>query len=654
LSSRRKPKTVPRTPSGTARRTGWPLLYAVALIAAAVATYANAITLPFVYDDIETIVDNPHIATFWPIQAPVQSAVAGRPVVTLSLALNFALGGLSPAGYRLGNLAVHILCGLLLFGIIRRTLARPTMPEDFQASAAPLAFATALVWLVHPLHTEVIDYVTQRTESMMGLFLLATLYAAMRSMTEPESSARGWRVASVAACTLGMATKESMVTAPVLVALYDIAFESGSVREAWQRRGKFYVALASTWIVLAVLNWYGPRWRSAGFSSGVTPWTYLLNQALMIVTYLKLTLWPDPLVLDYGVPLRVSIRDVWPAALAVLTLAAATLVAWRSRPRLAFLGTWFFVLLAPSSSVIPIATEVGAERRMYLPLAAIVILVVIGIWQLTSRSPEKTRIRVAILAIACSACMALGIRRNTEFRTDLSIWQSVLDRRPSGRAHYSVGLALAQSGRRAEAVTHLTIATRDYPEAHYAVGFELDLQGDHESALAHYREFVRLRPDDRSVPRAYHQMGRASMALGRPDEAAAAFEEVLRMRPGNLDALSGLADARLQEKHYEEAIDAYQKYISIDPKNPAAYNNLALALVAVDREPDAVTYFAKALELRPGDVAGRENLGMALAASGRLEEAIAQFRMVLTAEPNRASAREALNEALAARGPIAR
>src|SRR6185436_15684959 len=102
------------------------------------------------------------------LRGPLQSAVAGRPVVSLSLAVNHAIGGLDPRTYHAWNLSVHILAALLLYGIVRRTLTNHHV-----------AFAAALVWLVHPLQTEVVNYVVQRTESMMGLFYLLTLYAAI-------------------------------------------------------------------------------------------------------------------------------------------------------------------------------------------------------------------------------------------------------------------------------------------------------------------------------------------------------------------------------------------------------------------------------------------------------------------------------------------
>src|SRR6188474_482851 len=126
--------------------------------------YANALHAPFVFDDLHAVVENPFVRKLWPLTqaaaAPPQSALSGRPVVSLSMAVNYGVGGLAPAGYHAWNLTVHVAAALLLFAIVRRHL------ED------RFAFIAAALWLVHPLQTEVVDYTTQRTESMMGLFFL--------------------------------------------------------------------------------------------------------------------------------------------------------------------------------------------------------------------------------------------------------------------------------------------------------------------------------------------------------------------------------------------------------------------------------------------------------------------------------------------------
>src|SRR5262249_2276540 len=150
----------------------------------------------------------------------------------------------------------------------------------------------------------------------------------------------------------------------VLVLLFDRVFAFATWRDALWKRGAFYGALALTWSLLVLVTWSGPRIYTAGFGVAIDPWTYLLNQTVMITRYLRLAIWPRSLVLTYGVPRPLALTDVLPYGLFVLTLLAATLVALARRPALGFLGAWFFITLAPTSSLVPIATEVGAERRM--------------------------------------------------------------------------------------------------------------------------------------------------------------------------------------------------------------------------------------------------------------------------------------------------
>jgi Flp pilus assembly protein TadD len=632
----------------------------VLLVAAGLASYAAAIDLPFVFDDHTAIVENTNIRQLWPLSvaagAPIQSAVAGRPVVALSLAVNYAVGELSPAIYHAWNLGLLILTGLVLFGIIRRTLVLPRLANRFGHVAAPIAFTCALLWIVHPLQTEVVDYVTQRTESTMGLFYLLTLYAAIRAMTVESGSSLKWELAAIAACVLGMASKESMATAPLMVLIYDAVFIQPGLKTRPTWRPILYSGLALTWVVLAILIMPGPRSRSAGFQSGVTPWVYLLNQPGMILTYLRLAIWPVGQVLDYGVPRIVSLGDVWLPFLCVAALATATLLAWRWRPEIAFLGTWFFVTLAPSSSILPIATEAGAERRMYLPLAAVIVLIVIAIWSLIERRPHSNgveswhwRIPVAALAVVCVVLVTLTIRRNAEYRTALGIWQTVLDRYPHGRAHYNIGIELKQQGRRSEAIEQYRLALPESPEAHYALGFEAASDGRHEEAIAHCREFLRLMPDDQTAPLAYVLLGRSLEATGKLEEAADAFRHDIQMRPRDVDGRIGLAGVLLSQQRFDQAITVLQDLIRIDPRNPSVYANLGIAYVGLDKSQEAVAAFAQAVELSPDDPGFLHNLGNALAGVARLDEAVAQYRRSLVLAPS-AAVHHALGMVLVAQG----
>ena len=189
----------PTVQSGTKRRHGLPstksvapvsgsrrmqLMMPIGVALAGSLTYVTSLRRPFMFDDISAIVDNPHIRRLADMQVFLperESPVAGRPLVNLSFAINYALGGLSVVGYHVWNVALHTMCGLLLFAIVRDSLGLPHLPSALSTRAAPLAFAIALLWVLHPLNSEVVTYVTQRTESMMAVFYLLTLYASLRA-----------------------------------------------------------------------------------------------------------------------------------------------------------------------------------------------------------------------------------------------------------------------------------------------------------------------------------------------------------------------------------------------------------------------------------------------------------------------------------------
>jgi hypothetical protein len=159
------------------------MLHAALALAGSLA-YVNAVRRPFMFDDVAAIVGNDQIrqldpAVFLPER---ERPVAGRPLVNLSFAINYALGGLDVAGYHIWNISLHLLCGLLLFAVVRDTLGLPRIPPKLRSPATAIGFTVALIWMLHPLNSEVITYVTQRTESMMACFYLLTLYASFRAV----------------------------------------------------------------------------------------------------------------------------------------------------------------------------------------------------------------------------------------------------------------------------------------------------------------------------------------------------------------------------------------------------------------------------------------------------------------------------------------
>jgi hypothetical protein len=349
-----------------------------------------------------------------------------------------------------------------------------------------------------------------------------------------------------------MASKESMVTAPLMILLFDWTFVFESFASAWRARWRLYVALAGTWVLLAALMWQGPRSRSTGFSTGVTPWTYLLNQAQLVVHYLRLTFWPSGLVILYGNPRALTIGDVWPQALVIVALLAAVVAVFVWRPKIGFLGVWFFITLAPTSSFVPIATEVGAERRMYLPLAAIVVLVVVGAALLWERSRQNVRLKAdatsstagsrsvrlplddapgrqpdgtsivgfALFAVVTAALATGTVWRNREYSSAVSLARTVVSRWPTARAQHWLGAELMAAGAHDEGMTNLRQALDGDPRVHYTLGMALFKDGQLPEAIEHLRAFVVAEPLRIEVPVAHETLGRGEAATRAPDLGA--------------------------------------------------------------------------------------------------------------------------------------
>jgi protein O-mannosyl-transferase len=648
MGSRRPPRP---TPALAATRDRSITRHALGLAVAAFLVYANALTVPFVLDDHISVLDNPQIRDLWSIDVLLperEQPVAGRPLPNLTLAINYAIGGTDPRGYHAVNLLFHALCAITALLLVRRVLRLPALRTRFDGYETEIAFTAALIWVVHPLNSEVINYVTQRTEAMMALCYLFTLYASIRAL---EPGASRWTVTAIGACLAGMACKESMVTAPLMVMLVDRVFVFPSWAAAFKARRWLYAGLCATWSLLIVLLLTGPRIYSAGFGTSVGVWTYLLNQARMIVRYLWLTVWPVPLVVYYGFPLPVALTDVLPQALVVVALLAATIAAFRYRPHLAFLGAWFFITLAPSSSIVPIATEVGAERRMYLPLLAILVGAAAGAVPSIGRVGRvRPMHRHAIVAGLVVLLGAVTFARNREYASTLTLAERTLERWPTGVAHHMVGEQLVIEGRAGEAIPHLREAVATAPRAHYALGAELMKQGQTDEAIRQFQEFIRREPLLLEVPSAHVMLARAFATEEKWSEAAAQAREAIRKAPRNVEAYAVLADVLMRQEHFADAASAYGNYLRLRPNDANGWTSMAIALVGAQQLEAAINAFQRTAALTPENGEAHRNLATALLDANRVDEAAAAARAATRLRPNDAVAHDLLGQAVARQG----
>jgi tetratricopeptide (TPR) repeat protein len=608
----------------------------VLIIVAVGAAYANSLRGEFVLDDLLSIPENPTIRSLWPpfgAFAPERgtgATVDGRPVLNFSFALNYAVGGTEVFGYHLANLGIHILAGLYLFGILRRTLERTGGGPE--GDAKYVAAVCALIWCLHPLQTESVSYVAQRAESLMGLLFLISLYAAIRSWGAGGSVA--WTVLSLGAACLCAGTKEVAAALPILVLLYDRTFVAGSFSGAIRKSRWLYLGLACSWGILGFLALRtGDRGGTIGSRAGISHLDFALCQSRGIFHYLRLCLWPSPLVADYGADF-VTFRDALPWA--VLLAALLALVAWAvvKRPAFGFLGAWFFVILAPTSSFVGGTRQMLAEHRMYLPLAAVVVGAVLLLHRWLGRAGLALGLGIAaMLGVATAA-------RNEAYRGGLSLYRDTVLHRPGNPwARNNYGLYLDRSGKPQEAVTQFLEALElrpDYPEAHINLGLALSkIPGRLDGAVFHYREAIRLKPDN---PEAHTNLGNALASIpDKKGDAVAEYEEALRLNPDFADAHYDLGNVLATLKgRLPDAVAQYREAVRLRPDFVEAHINLGNALSQVPGGlGEAVAHLREAIRLRPDSPEAHDDLGRALSGTpGGTTEAIAEFREALRLNPD--------------------
>ncbi|NLF69720.1 MAG: tetratricopeptide repeat protein [Candidatus Anammoximicrobium sp.] len=594
------------------------------ILLAGAAAYSNSTHGEFVFDDAPAISMNPSIRRLWRLDevlAPVDKLDYYRPVLNLSLAACYSVGGLEVVPYHLFNLGIHLGAALTLFGLVRRTLRLGPRDHPFGPASTSLALAATLLWMLHPLHTETVTYVVQRCEAMYGLFSLLALYCVMRGASAARP--RRWYAGAVAACLLGMGSKEATAVAPFVILLYDRTFLASSLRSVFRQRWGLYVALAFTWgmLVPALLV---SRSGHPDAGQAVTVWEYARSQFGVVVHYLRLSVWPAPLCLDYQWPVAQSVWDIVPPAAAIGTLAVLVLwTLWRW-PRWGFLGASFFLTLAPSSSVIPIL-DLAFEHRMYLPLAPLVVAIVLGVYaagrKLISRRPSLQPAAqwsgVCLVAVLAATLGTLTYLRNDDYRTALRIWQDTVAKAPkNSRAHTNLGAILVERGRADE-------------------------------GIACYRKALEIDPRN---ARTWANLGIALIRQGRVDEGRDCCQKALELDPRNAGTHYGFGVALVEQGRVEEGVACYRKALEIEPDHADAHSNLGLALVQQGKIDEGIGHFLTALEIAPDQAEVRNNFGHALLQLGRLDEALLQLRTALELAPDYASAHNNLGRVLTLQG----
>ncbi|MBZ5638118.1 MAG: tetratricopeptide repeat protein [Acidobacteriia bacterium] len=620
-----------------------------ALVAAIGVVYLRSAAFGFVaLDDAGYVAQNPHVLnglTLDGVAWALKTTALGNwhPLTWLSLMVDAAIGGRSPAVFHLTNLLLHAGNTLLLFhllaastGLVRR------------------AAVVAGLFAIHPLHVESVAWVSERKDVLCALFGLLALVAYRRYAERPGLG----RYSLVGgALALGLTAKPMLVSVPVLLLLMDY-WPLGRFRRGASRGASGSSTLVLEKLPLVALSvaagattiWAQAHERAVVSLESIPMGARVANAIVSCAWYLGKTFWPSGLAASYPyAPSGPSVPMAVASAAFLLAISALVLRQARSRPYLLTGWVWYLVSLGPVIGLVQVGIQPRADRYTYLPLVGPLIMLVWGGADLLGKVATSRARRLAVAAGAAAmavALMAAAFVQVGYWKGTRELFTHAIAVSPgSAAAHDGLGFELLGAGQVREALAHFEEAVRimpEYPEAHVNFGAALALSGRRDESLAQYREAVRLRPGD---PKLVARLGSALVLEGSVEEGAAKLRNAVEADPddGNALKLLGTALARLGRE--EEAVARLRQAVLLLPGDAELRVSLGVLLLARRDAAEAEAQFRDALRIAPGDAAAHRNLGVVLAKEGRYPEAIAHLEAALRADPSNEGARLNLERA---------
>lgn len=640
-------------------RTRW--LLPVFLVCLGAGVYANATSTPFVFDDKVYIVENKTLAN---LTAPTRLLPPypntgymddnTRPVVFLTLAINHALSGNSTLGYHLTNILIHLLAALTLYGILWRVFLSPKLRDRLGANAHALAFTIAALWVVQPLNTMAVTYLWQRCESLMGLFYLLTIYTFWRGATSPRG--RIWFAASIFFCLLGMGSKEVMVSAPLFILLLDRALLAGTFKSALKERWRVYAGLFATLGFLACLSTNISKFHSnpgVGFKTLGGALQYLATMPKVYCFYLLRAIWPTPLCLDHYWSRAVDTADLLPYVVPVSCALAATIWAFFKRPAWSLPGLGILLILAPTSSIMPMP-DLVCEYRVYLPLTFFFCASVCGIYIfITRKSPAEglaglsggmQRLLLGAVCFIIGAFGYLTLKRNFDYSGEVSLWRGVVQQYPDNpRGHFNLANGLTRLKRYREADEEYRKTLRLAPwkiRCRVNMGANLTSLGRNLAALETLRLVILMEPTNGV---AQLNFATALLQNGENEAALPHLRLAAQLLPTIPSPQNTLGYYWFLRGDYERAKKHFVAGLRLDPNSPELQNNLGNVYKQQGKTKQAIECFRTAVRLKPNYLRAYLNLGGVLESSGQLQKAREIYRRVLALQPGNAEAQAHLS-----------
>ena len=528
------------------------LFQLVSLLLLTFIVYSGTLDHPFHFDDKSNIRSN-HLIQISSLsldelrKAGFESVNHQRPVANISFALNYYFHGLEVRGYHYVNIFIHLLAGIILYYFVKATLCLPLFRDKYSKSQF-IPFFAALIWMVHPVHTQSVTYIVQRMNSMAGMFFIITMLFYVKARLTPEKTKKILLFSfSLIASIFAFGSKQSTATLPLFVLLYEWYFFQ-DLRLKFSRKQLFWIAAIGCMFVLVLFLFLGssPLDRLFPIYSG-RPFTMterVLTQPRVVLLYILLIFYPAPslLNLDYDFPLSYSLLSPSTTLLSILVLVfllGVAIYTARNKRLYSFCILWFMGNLVIESSTIPL--EIIFEHRTYLPSMMVILLIVL----LLHQAVKKRRVLIVFLTAVAILFSYWTYERNKVWKNELTLWTDIQKKSPNkARANYNLGLAYFEKNRLDEAIPVLEKAVYLYEQqsnqGKYVkrtdtslclrlLGNAFRMRGEYKKAIEHLDRALKESSNTANDVKTYFLLGQSYAQILRAQEAVFYFSKALQL-----------------------------------------------------------------------------------------------------------------------------
>jgi len=575
------------------------LLSVAIIVILGLAVYANSLTGTFVFDDDYLVKNNLFIRSFSNVKnifthtigsGAGHPFIAYRPMQILSYAVDYSWWGLDPRGYHLTNVILHIAAAVCLWMFVNVIFEKWI-----------LSLCTAGLFVVHPVHTEAVSYISGRADSLACIFILLSFIYYLRSL---HSDVLGRYAVMYISFIAALLSREISLFFPLAILIYHYVFKQ-------KIKLKIYFSLVIISLAYLIVRLYALKVPIMPLSVTSSFFQRVPGFFIAVINYFRILILPIHLHMEYSARL---FRYTSPKfLLGVILLILVIIKAYKARERdpvLSFSIFWFILWLLPVSNLYPVNAYM-AEHWLYIPSIGFFIILSNSVLSLIQRMryPKGNPVSLSIMIALVAACSVFTFLQNKYWQDPVTFYNRTLKYSPgSARIYNSLGASLYRDGKEDDALKMYEKAIKiepGYTEAYNNLAVLLGGRGENARAIALYERAIKLKPD---YADALTNLGNAYYENGQRRKAKKAYLKALEINPSQARACYSLGITYVKDGDSEKAIDMFRKAIKINPAYVEAYNNLGVAYYNSGKREEAEDAFMKALQIDPTNKEAASNL----------------------------------------------